>query len=142
MSKECTVDKLKQLEVTARQKETEYLDYKTKIEDELERLEILRLTMHEARDEYMRQRLVASPQPGHSSRSMPTPMAIKSTISKVKEVCAEILAVANPVAAISVKDPRTVAKYRALVPELRDTLTTLYWLQEHLSFLERGQKCQ
>lgn len=139
MSEEHIIDRLKQLEVTARQKETEYLDYKTEIEGELERLKTLRLTMHEARDEYMRQRLVVSPQPGHSPHPMPKPMAIKSAISKVKEVCAEILAVASPVAAISIKDPRTVAKYRALIPELRDTLTTLYWLQEHLSFLERGE---
>lgn len=131
--------RLKQLEVTARQKETEYLDYKTEIEDELERLKMLRLTMHEARDEYMRQRLVTSPQPGHSSLPMPKPMAIKSAISKVREVCAEILAVASPVAAISVKDPRTVAKYRALIPELKETLTDIQWIQEQLSFLERGE---
>lgn len=47
MSEEHTIDRLKQLEVTARQKETEYLDYKTEIEDKLERLKMLRLTMHE-----------------------------------------------------------------------------------------------
>lgn len=127
-----------QLEI-ARQKEAEYLTFKAEIKDALEHLQSLRLAMHEARDEYTRQRLIASPQPGQDSLPIPKPMVIKSAIRKVKKVCAEILAIASPVAAISVKDPRTVAKYRALIPELRETLTDIQWIQKQLSFLERGK---
>lgn len=139
MGSEMTDNVFDQLEI-ARQKEAEYLTFKAEIKDQLDHLQSLRLAMHEARDEYMRQRLVASPQPGQDSRPMPKPKAIKSAISKVKEVCAEILAIASPVAAISIKDPRTVAKYRALIPELRETLTDMQWIQQQLSFLERGRK--
>lgn len=103
-----TDDTLKQLKIIAQEKETEYLAFKTKMRFTLEHLQTLRLAMQETRDEYMRQRLVASPQPGQSDgRPIPKPMAIKSAIKKVKEVCAEILAVPSPVAAISVKDPRS-----------------------------------
>lgn len=123
---------LEQLATIAQQKEAEYLTFRAEIKDTLEHLQSLRLAMHEARDEYMRQYLIVSPQPGQDSRPIPKPMAIKSAISKVKEVCAEILAVASPVAAISVKDPRTVASYRALIPELRETLTDMQWIQEQL----------
>jgi predicted transcriptional regulator len=70
------------------------------------------------------------------SVAIPKPVQIRSSIRPVKKLAQELAQVQNVPAAISAKDPRTVAGYKKLIPELETTITDLETVLEKLRFLE------
>ena len=62
---------------------------------------------------------------GPATVAMPKPIQIKSRIKPVKKLAREISMVQNVPAAISAKDPRTVAGYKELIPELQAAIKDL-----------------
>jgi ParB/RepB/Spo0J family partition protein len=73
---------------------------------------------------------------GPSAVAMPKPVQIKSSIKPIKKLAEEIKMVQNVPAAISAKDPRTVAGYRKLIPELQSAIEDLETVLAELEFLE------
>jgi ParB/RepB/Spo0J family partition protein len=71
-----------------------------------------------------------------ASVAMPKPVQIRSSIRPVKKLAQELAQVQNVPAAISAKDPRTVAGYRELIPELQTTIADLEAVLAKLRFLE------
>lgn len=121
---------LAELEKAAIAAKNEYFLYKNAIQDYLDRLAELQTEMDLTHAEHLKAYYAAQ-----VASKMPKPMAIKSATNQVRQMCAEILAVTNPIGAISVKDPRTVAKYRNLIPDLRDTLESIMFIKKTLEVL-------
>lgn len=71
-----------------------------------------------------------------ASVAIPKPVQIRSSIRPVKKLAQELAQVQNVPAAISAKDPRTVAGYKKLIPELEATITDLETVLEKLRFLD------
>ncbi len=118
---------LTELAIAALAAKDEYLAYKDEIKQYLDRLDELAAKKDQAHAEHLRAYYASQ-----AASKLPKPMAIKSAINNVREICAEILVVTNPVGAISIKDPRTVAKYRLLIPDLRDTLESVLFVEKTL----------
>jgi ParB/RepB/Spo0J family partition protein len=73
---------------------------------------------------------------GPSAIAMPKPVQIRSSIKPITKLAEEIKMVHNVPAAISTKDPRTVAGYRKLIPELQSAIEDLETVLAKLEFLE------
>jgi hypothetical protein len=73
---------------------------------------------------------------GLSAAAMPKPVQIRSSIKPIKKLAEKITMVQNVPAAISAKDPRTVAGYRELIPELQAAIKDLETVLTKLEFLE------
>lgn len=69
---------------------------------------------------------------------MPKPVQIRSRIKPIRQLAAEVAKIGNVPAAISEKDPRTVAQYRRLIPELKAAVEDLEGVLERLAFLGEG----
>lgn len=121
---------LTELAIAAVAAKDEYLAYKEDVQDYLDRLDELAAKKDQAHAEHLRAYYASQ-----AVSKLPKPMAIKSAINNVREICAEILAVTNPVGAISIKDPRTVAKYKLLITDLRDTLESVRFIEKTLEVL-------
>lgn len=70
--------------------------------------------------------------------AMPKPMKIKSAIKPIQALATDLQGVHNTLGAISKKDPRTVASYRALLPELRAAVKDLEMVLETLAVLDEA----
>jgi len=70
---------------------------------------------------------------------MPKPMRIKSAIKPISKLRQEIEAIKNIQAAVVAKDPRTVASYQTLLPELQEAITDLQLILSKLNFLQDNQ---
>ena len=74
-----------------------------------------------------------------SAVAMPKPVQIRSRIRPIKKLAAEIAMIPNIPAAISAKDPRTVAGYKELIPELKATIRDLETVLDKLDFLKEQE---
>jgi ParB/RepB/Spo0J family partition protein len=68
--------------------------------------------------------------------AIPKPVQIKSSLKPIKKLAQEIGKVQNVPAAISTKDPRTVAGYKKLIPELQAAIEDLEAVLAKLEFLD------
>ena len=73
---------------------------------------------------------------GPATVAMPKPIQIRSRIKPIQKLAREISMVQNVPAAISTKDPRTVAGYRELIPELQAAIEDLEAVLAKLEFLD------
>ncbi len=73
---------------------------------------------------------------GAESLPMPKPSQIRSAIRPMRQVAQSIASLSNVAGAVSAKDPRTVAGYRNLIPEIRLSIAELQEVLRRLAFLE------
>ena len=73
-----------------------------------------------------------------SLANMPRPVQIESALKPIKKVAAEMRAASNIPNMIGKKDPRTVARYRDVIPELRKVVDDIYAMLDDLAYLEEG----
>jgi ParB/RepB/Spo0J family partition protein len=71
--------------------------------------------------------------------AIPKPVQIRSSLKPLQKLAQELALVQNVPAAISAKDPRTVAGYRELLPELEATIADLEAVLDKLRFLDAGE---
>lgn len=73
---------------------------------------------------------------GPATVAVPKPVQIKSSLKPIRKLAQEMGKVQNVPAAISAKDPRTVAGYKELIPELQATVKDLEAVLAKLEFLD------